>query len=297
MYFRQFLNDETACASYLFGCKTAGSSPSSTRMSNWSTTTSPPRILAGVQDRRGDRDPHPGRPRLGPPASSSSGQAPRPTCPNGSGVEFEHQAARGRRGRQARQHRDRGDRHARSRTGPPLRTWSPTTAAASEPWFVLTGDSLLVGDVGRPDLHAASEESVEETGADALPLAATSGSWRSPTTCWSTRPTTPVRSADADSRAHPASSIGFERRHNEALSAGSEDAFVEAALKDIPPAPEQQAEIVAANRSGEPVGRARLSGGGIELGLRREPRPVLARSSRSTPWSGRWSASSARPCR
>ena len=24
MYFRQFLNDETACASYLFGCKTAG---------------------------------------------------------------------------------------------------------------------------------------------------------------------------------------------------------------------------------------------------------------------------------
>jgi hydroxyacylglutathione hydrolase len=24
MFFRQFLNDETACASYLFGCKTAG---------------------------------------------------------------------------------------------------------------------------------------------------------------------------------------------------------------------------------------------------------------------------------
>ncbi len=24
MYFRQLLNDETACASYLFGCNTAG---------------------------------------------------------------------------------------------------------------------------------------------------------------------------------------------------------------------------------------------------------------------------------
>jgi hydroxyacylglutathione hydrolase len=24
MYFRQFLNDDTACASYLFGCKTVG---------------------------------------------------------------------------------------------------------------------------------------------------------------------------------------------------------------------------------------------------------------------------------
>jgi hydroxyacylglutathione hydrolase len=31
-----------------------------------------------------------------------------------------------------------------------------------EPWFVLTGDSLLVGDVGRPDLHAAADRSVEE---------------------------------------------------------------------------------------------------------------------------------------
>ena len=51
---------------------------------------------------------------------------------------------------------------------------------------------------------------------------------------------------------HPASSIGFERLHNEALAAGSEDEFVEAVLKDIPPVPEHQAEIVAANRSGEP---------------------------------------------
>ena len=27
----------------------------------------------------------------------------------------------------------------------------------SEPWLVFTGDSLLVGDVGRPDLHAQGE--------------------------------------------------------------------------------------------------------------------------------------------
>ena len=52
--------------------------------------------------------------------------------------------------------------------------------------------------------------------------------------------------------AHPTSSIGFERRHNEAVSASSEDEFVEAVLKDMPPVPEHQAEIVAANRSGEP---------------------------------------------
>jgi glyoxylase-like metal-dependent hydrolase (beta-lactamase superfamily II) len=51
---------------------------------------------------------------------------------------------------------------------------------------------------------------------------------------------------------HPTSTIGFERRHNRALGLGSEDEFVEALLEDIPPAPEQQAEIVAANRLGRP---------------------------------------------
>ncbi|MCA1699213.1 MAG: MBL fold metallo-hydrolase, partial [Actinobacteria bacterium] len=50
--------------------------------------------------------------------------------------------------------------------------------------------------------------------------------------------------------ANPASTIGFERRHNSALQLGSEDEFVAALTRDIPPAPQHQAEIVAANRSG-----------------------------------------------
>ena len=47
--------------------------------------------------------------------------------------------------------------------------------------------------------------------------------------------------------------MGFERRHNPSLCFDSEDAFVEALTSDIPPAPEGQAAIVAANRSGRPV--------------------------------------------
>src|SRR5207253_9934671 len=31
-----------------------------------------------------------------------------------------------------------------------------------EPWLVLTGDALLVGDAGRPDLHAHGDHSVEQ---------------------------------------------------------------------------------------------------------------------------------------
>jgi glyoxylase-like metal-dependent hydrolase (beta-lactamase superfamily II) len=53
--------------------------------------------------------------------------------------------------------------------------------------------------------------------------------------------------------ATPVSTIGFERRHNPALQYTSEDEFVQAMLEDIPPAPERQAAIVAANRSGQPL--------------------------------------------
>ena len=50
--------------------------------------------------------------------------------------------------------------------------------------------------------------------------------------------------------AHPASTIGFERRNNATLRVTDEDAFVEAILHDLAPAPEHQAAIVAANRAG-----------------------------------------------
>jgi hypothetical protein len=49
------------------------------------------------------------------------------------------------------------------------------------------------------------------------------------------------------------STIGFERRNNPSLQFGLEDEFVDAFLRDIPPAPDQQAAIVAANRSGRPL--------------------------------------------
>jgi glyoxylase-like metal-dependent hydrolase (beta-lactamase superfamily II) len=54
---------------------------------------------------------------------------------------------------------------------------------------------------------------------------------------------------------HPASTIGFERRYNQALQHDSEQAFVDALVRDIPPAPAHQAEIVAANRAGRPLTR------------------------------------------
>jgi hydroxyacylglutathione hydrolase len=121
-----------------------------------------------------------------------------------------------------------------------------------EPWLVLTGDALLVGDAGRPDLHAHDEHNVEEM-ARAL--------YRSLTERLLTLPDHLVLypshySGSVCGRglsANPISTIGFERRHNTALQHDSEDAFVAALTQDIPPAPEQQAAIVAANRTGRPL--------------------------------------------
>jgi hydroxyacylglutathione hydrolase len=123
---------------------------------------------------------------------------------------------------------------------------------ADDPWFVLTGEALLVGDAGRPDLHAHGDHTV-----DALARAL----YRSLTERLLALPDHlalyPAHySGSVCGRglsANPISTVGFERRHNPALRFDSEDAFVEALTSDIPPAPEGQAAIVAANRSGRPI--------------------------------------------
>jgi glyoxylase-like metal-dependent hydrolase (beta-lactamase superfamily II) len=115
-----------------------------------------------------------------------------------------------------------------------------------EPWLVFTGDSLLVGDVGRPDLHP---------GGDADPAA------RQLHGSIERLLELPDRVLIYPSHyggsvcgrglsGNPFSSIGFERRHNHALQHSDAADFAEALLRDLPPAPANQREIVAANRRG-----------------------------------------------
>jgi len=114
-----------------------------------------------------------------------------------------------------------------------------------EPWMVFSGDALLVGDVGRPDLHA---------GDDPEPLARSLHA--------SVRKLLELSDGVLLFPSHyggsvcgkslsgnPFSSIGFERSHNRALAL-DEDAFVAEALRDLPPPPADQEAIVAANRAG-----------------------------------------------
>ena len=159
---------------------------------------------------------------------------------------------------------------------PTTPTWSPTTARGDEPWIVLTGDALLVGDAGRPDLHAHGEHSVEE-------MARTL--YRSLTERLLTLPdhlaALPGALLRLGLRARAVGQPDLDDRlrapPQPALQFDSEDAFVAALTQDIPPAPEQQAAIVAANRSGRPlVGDARDRAARSELGLRENLRAVLA---------------------
>jgi glyoxylase-like metal-dependent hydrolase (beta-lactamase superfamily II) len=116
----------------------------------------------------------------------------------------------------------------------------------TEPWFVLTGDTLFVGAVGRPDLPGRARESAGELYASihekllTLPddLEIFPGHF-SGSLC------------GAGLSGKPSSTIAFERRWNTMLALDRE-AFIHA-LADVPPKPAEMERILAANR-----GQARL---------------------------------------
>jgi hydroxyacylglutathione hydrolase len=250
MFFRQLLNDETACASYLLGCKTHGTfavvEPHADLVDTYiSLAEAQGSAITAVFDTHVQADHVSGLPEL---VARSGATA---YLPEGAGVGFAHHALADREVVRL----GNSEVQAIATPGHALahHAYLVTDHTRSgEPWFVLTGDALLVGDAGRPDLHAHGEHTSESL-ARAL--------YRSITERLLTLPDHVLLypshySGSVCGRglsANPASTIGFERRHNAALQHADEDAFVEALLQDIPPAPEQQAVIVAANRAGRPA--------------------------------------------
>lgn len=110
-----------------------------------------------------------------------------------------------------------------------------------EPWFVLTGHTLMVGDMGRTELASSAEEGARALFGSAVRLrelpdhlevlpGAFSGS---------------VCGRGLSGKA--SSTIGFERRFNRAFSITDEEEFVALMLREIPPRPERAAEIRAEN--------------------------------------------------
>jgi len=112
------------------------------------------------------------------------------------------------------------------------------------PWFVLTGDSMFVGSVGRPDLAGQERELAGEL-YDSLHRRILS----LPAEIELYPGHTSGSVCGAGISGKPVSTIGFEKRWNPLLSM-DRDAFVEALTKDIPPRPADMDKMVAANIAG-----------------------------------------------
>jgi hydroxyacylglutathione hydrolase len=250
VYFRQLLNDQTACASYLLGCKSRGAfavvDPHIDLVDDYIALAEGQGIpIVAVFETHLQADHVSGLPELVARTGATA------HLPDGAGVEFEHHAL--------------GDGEVVVLGNTELEAIAtPGHAGAhhaylvtdrtrsNEPWMVLTGDALLVGDAGRPDLHAHGDQTVEEM-AGALYRSLTERLLALPDHLLLYPAHYSGSVCGRGLSSNPASTVGFERRNNSAVRFDSEEAFVEALTKDIPPEPELQAEIVAANRTGRPL--------------------------------------------
>jgi glyoxylase-like metal-dependent hydrolase (beta-lactamase superfamily II) len=112
---------------------------------------------------------------------------------------------------------------------------------APEPWFVLTGHTLMVGDMGRTELASAAA-----TGAAALfESASRLRALPDHVEVWPGAFAGSVCGRRLSGKT--ASTIGFERRFNRAFTTEDRDVFVQLMVSDIPPPPPNADTIRAAN--------------------------------------------------
>jgi glyoxylase-like metal-dependent hydrolase (beta-lactamase superfamily II)/rhodanese-related sulfurtransferase len=112
---------------------------------------------------------------------------------------------------------------------------------ADEPWLVLTGDSLFVGDAARPDLAVDALEGAEELYASLRRLVDLADGVE----VYPGHVAGSLCGAAMSSKA--STTVGFERRFNPVL-AGSYEDFMARALGPQPPRPPNMERIVELNR-------------------------------------------------
>src|SRR5438477_6056356 len=245
MLLRPFLNDSTSCASYVFGCTThaklAVVDPHADLVDDYlaaSAAVGAP--IVAVFETHVQADHVSGLPALVERAGATA------YLPAGASVEFEHVSLAD------------GDvvelgntllaaiatpAHAPAH---PAYTVADRRRGTEEPWLVFSGDSLLIGDVGRPDLHVAGDARGQ-----ARLLHASLKRLLELSDHVVLYPSHYAGSVCGRGLSgNPISSIGFECSHNPLLAMADTDEFAAALLAEMPPPPAEQERIVAANRAG-----------------------------------------------
>jgi glyoxylase-like metal-dependent hydrolase (beta-lactamase superfamily II) len=246
MLLRLFHNDTTACASYLFGCTThdmlAVVDPHvdlvDTYLEAADRAGSP---IVAVFETHVQADHVSGLPALVARTGATA------YLPAEAGVEFAHEPLADRR------QVELGNTVVTAIATPGHAPAHHAYAVADrrrgtdDPWLVFTGDSLLIGDVGRPDLHVAGDPVGQ-----ARLLHASLGRLLELPDHVLVLPSHYAGSVCGRGLSgNPISSIGFERAHNTMLGHAGPDEFAAALVADTPPRPAQQEGIVDANRRGE----------------------------------------------
>jgi len=245
MLLRPFLNDAGSCASYLFGCTTHGRlavvDPHADLVEDYlAAAAAVGAPIAAVFETHVQADHVSGLPALAERTGATR------YLPEGADVAFEHVALAdgdvvelGNTVVTALSTPGHAPAHAAYAVADRRR-------GSEEPWLLFSGDSLLIGDVGRPDLHVAGDARGQAR--------LLHGSLRRLLELPDHVVLYPSHYGGSlcgrGLSGNPISSIGFERAHNPLLRVADPEAFADALLADVPPRPAGQERIVAANRAG-----------------------------------------------
>src|SRR5438552_2540101 len=248
MLLRPFLDDATSCASYLFGCgthaKLAVVDPHVDLVDDYITTAAQLGApIVAVFETHVQADHVSGLPALIERTGATA------YLPAGTGVAFEHVALVD--GEVVELGNTLVTAIATPGHAPAHHAYAVADRrrGTEEPWLVFSGDSLLIGDVGRPDLHVAGDAHGQARVLHAslrrlleLPdYVVLYPSHYAGSLC------------GRGLSGNPVSSIGFERSHNPMLALADPHDFAEALVAEMPARPPEQDRIVSANRAGEVV--------------------------------------------
>jgi glyoxylase-like metal-dependent hydrolase (beta-lactamase superfamily II) len=247
MHLRPFLYEPTSCASYLFGCgsyaRFAVVEPHADLVEDYLAAAAALHApIVAVFETHVQADHVSGLPALVERTGATA------YLPQGAKVEFDHVALAD--GDVVELGNTRVTALATPGHAPAHHAYviADRRRDTEEPWFVFTGDSLLIGDVGRPDLHVAGDADAQAR----ILHASLSRLLELPDHVVVLPSHYAGSVCGRGLSGNPISSIGFERLHNRMLAIDDPDDFAAALAADPPPPPPaDQARIVAANRAGK----------------------------------------------